>query len=71
MVVCYRGGVVAIVGVIVVVAVTGDFEIGAGTFETLVRFATICIFFRRAARRARMLCTTVTGLLAQEIFKIR
>lgn len=41
--------------VIFVAAAPGDFERGVGTFDILLRFAMICIFFRKAARRARML----------------
>lgn len=55
----YRGGVVAIAGVVVVAATTGDFERGGVAFGTLLRFAMICIFLRRAARRERMPWTTV------------
>lgn len=43
-------------GVIVFVAAApGDLERGVGTVDILFRFAMICIFFRRAARRVRML----------------
>ena len=53
---CYRGGVVAIAGVIVFVAAPpGDLESGVGTFDILFRLAMICIFFLSAARRMRML----------------
>ena len=36
-------------------AATGDFESGGTTFGALLRLTMICIFFRRAARRERML----------------
>ena len=45
---------VAIAGVVAVAATTGDFERGGVTFGTLLRFAMICIFLRRAARRERI-----------------
>ena len=54
----YRGGVVAMAGVLVAAAATGDFESGTGTLGVLFRLAIICIFFRRAVRRDRMLWTT-------------
>lgn len=38
-----------------VAAAPGDLERGVGAFDILFRFAMICIFFRRAARRVRML----------------
>ena len=50
---------VEIAGVVAVAATTGDPERGGVVFETLLRFAMICIFLRRAARRARMPWTTV------------
>ena len=50
----YRGGVVAIAGVVAVAATTGDSERGGVTFGTLLRLAMICIFLRRAARRERI-----------------
>lgn len=55
----YRGGVVAIAGVVAVAATTGDLERGGVTFGTLLRFAMICIFLRRAVRRERMPWTTI------------
>lgn len=55
----YRGGVVAIAGVVAVAATTGDLERGGVAFGTLLRFAMICIFLRRAVRRERMPWTTV------------
>lgn len=55
----YRGGVVAIAGVVAVAATTGDLERSGVTFGTLLRFDIICIFLRRAARRERMPWTTV------------
>lgn len=54
----YRGGVVAIAGVVAVAATIGDSERGGVTFETLLRLAMICIFLRRAARRERIPWTT-------------
>ena len=50
---------VEIAGVVAVAATTGDSERGGVVFGTLLRFAMICIFLRRAARRARMPWTTV------------
>ena len=41
--------------VVFVAAALGDLERGVGPFDILFRFAMICIFFRRAARRVRML----------------
>ena len=55
----YCGGVVAIAGIVAVAATTGDFARGGMAFGTLFRFAMICIFLRRAARRARIPWTTV------------
>lgn len=54
----YRGGVVEIAGVVAVAATMGDFERGGVAFGRLLRFAMICIFLRRAARRERMPWTT-------------
>ena len=54
-----QGGVVAIAGVVAVAATIGDFERGGVTTGTLLRFAIICIFLRRAARRERIPWTTV------------
>ena len=48
-----------IAGVVAVAATTGDSERGGVVFGMLLRFALICIFLRRAARRARMPWTTV------------
>ena len=50
---------VAIAGVVAVAAKTGDLERGGVVFGTLLRFTIICIFLRRAARRARMPWTTI------------
>ena len=50
---------VAIAGIVAVAATMGDLERGGVAFETLVRFAIISIFLRRAARRERMPWTTV------------
>ena len=50
---------VAIAGVVAVAATTGDFERGGVALGTLLRFAMICIFLRRAVRRERMPWTTV------------
>ena len=50
---------VEIAGVVAVAATTGDPDRGGVVFETLLRFAIICIFLRRAARRARIPWTTV------------
>ena len=50
---------VEIAGVVAVAATTGDSERGGVVFGMLLRFAMICIFLRRAARRARMPWTTI------------
>ena len=50
---------VAIAGIVAVAATAGDFERGGVAFGTLLRFAMICIFLRRAVRRARIPWTTV------------
>ena len=52
-------------GVLVAVAATGDFESGTRMLGLLLRLAIICIFFRRAVRRDRMLWTTNSALLAR------
>lgn len=46
-------------GVVAVAATAGDLERGGVAFGTLLRFAMICIFLRRAARRERMPWTTI------------
>ena len=64
--VSYLGGVVAMVGVGDRAAATGDLDIGGTMFGALLRLAMTCIFFRRAARRVRMLWTTTFLLASNE-----
>ena len=58
-----------IAGVVAVAATTGDSERGGVVFGMLLRFAMICIFLRRAARRARMPWTTVGACQLQVLPK--
>ena len=61
---------VEIAGVVAVAATIGDSERGGVVFGTLLRFAMICIFLRRAARRARMPWTTVDACQLQVLLEL-